>query len=68
MTPCLPKAVAVMCFLTLIYRPHTEKKSSANWHVERKHWTFTPSSISLRVVVGVVLLALAAVPKVNTHR
>ena len=36
---CLPKAAAVMCFLSLIYRLHAEKKSSTNWHVECKHWT-----------------------------
>lgn len=75
---CLPKAVAVVSFLTLIYRrPHTEKKSSANWPVECKHCTHKflththtqthPSSIQLWPAVGAFLLALAAVSNVNTH-
>ena len=68
---CLPKAaVAVLCFPTLIYRPRREKKRSTNWHVECKHWTHThtrPPPSHWEFVVGVVLLGLAAVPKVNTH-
>lgn len=36
---CLPKAVAVVCFLTLIYHAHMDEKSSTDGYVKCKHST-----------------------------